>query len=251
MPVTTLRDAVLHGLKPSLKIHVVQQKFDTIENLVRAARLAEAVLPPPTDNLSALMVDALAASTKSSQRQAAEIRNLTTKIAALTSSSPSSQDDEELRDINGIGGSASAPIGNSATRSGNPEQYRPQQTTYPPRVNYTRQTWHNQGPPQQPQQLRGGMEFRNQRYERSETYRQGGGGQHPQTNVAQQMPYRPFRQINTSIGERRGMALGPGCDRCGRHHADGRCRATDQPCRQCGKYGHFARVCRSGRNPNQ
>jgi len=40
----------------------------------------------------------------------------------------------------------------------------------------------------------------------------------------------------------------PECDRCGLHHAtNARCIAQGQQCRNCQKFNHFSRKCRSAR----
>ena len=38
-------------------------------------------------------------------------------------------------------------------------------------------------------------------------------------------------------------ATGPECDRCGYHHAEGRCPARGERCRECKGKGHFRRKC--------
>ncbi|XP_055685055.1 uncharacterized protein LOC129797827 [Lutzomyia longipalpis] len=40
---------------------------------------------------------------------------------------------------------------------------------------------------------------------------------------------------------------GASCDKCGLQHAQGQCKAAKSNCRMCGKKGHWAAMCRSGK----
>lgn len=81
----SLCDAVLNGLRPQIRMFVLQQKIETLDDLIRAAKIAEAVAPTNIgDSMSTLLVQAMKASTEANKKQAEEIRELTSKFTALT-----------------------------------------------------------------------------------------------------------------------------------------------------------------------
>ena len=79
-----LKDAVIHGLRPTLRMFVLQQKPGSLEETIRMAKVAEATAQPSLDNVSALLMEAMNASTKANEAQAAELKTLAGKVAALT-----------------------------------------------------------------------------------------------------------------------------------------------------------------------
>ena len=83
-----LKDAVIHGLRPTLRMFVLQQKPGSPEETIRMAKVAEATAQPSLDNVSALLMEAMKASTKANEAQAAELKTLAGKVAALTESDP-------------------------------------------------------------------------------------------------------------------------------------------------------------------
>ena len=82
-PPEVLHYAVISGLRGPLKLHVVQQGVRNLDDTIRAAKVAEAAATTTPDVLSMLMLDAMKATAQASEKQAAEIKQLTTRVAAL------------------------------------------------------------------------------------------------------------------------------------------------------------------------
>ena len=79
----TLHYALINGLKNSLRFSVVQSGLTTLENSIRIAKIAEAAAVTNTDTVSRLVLDAMKNSALAAERQAAEIKSLTSQVAAL------------------------------------------------------------------------------------------------------------------------------------------------------------------------
>ena len=180
---------------------VLPQKPDGLDALVRAARVAEAAAPASNDTLSALVVEVMKASNQAQEKQAAELRALNSKVAAL-SMSPM---DQHAVTVNMV----ERPVTGGARQENRPprRQFRPTAQTRQ-RDNYV-------------QNFSG---------------RQDGGGPRSFRPPTQQQQRQQTPQLTSN-----------GCGNCGWQHERGNCRATSEQCRRCGRTGHFARVCRSGR----
>ena len=76
-------DILLNGLKPVLRMHCIQRATTTLEELVKAAKLAEALAPANSETSTNLILEAMRDSIRSNEKQAAEIKALTTRVAAL------------------------------------------------------------------------------------------------------------------------------------------------------------------------
>jgi hypothetical protein len=63
---------------------VLQQGVKSIEDTVRAAKVAEAAATTAPDDISVLVLDAMQASAKASEKQAAEMKQLAASVATLT-----------------------------------------------------------------------------------------------------------------------------------------------------------------------
>ena len=177
---------------PRLKIFkcVLQKGGDTLNDMIKTARLAEAIAPPVNDSANALLLEIMRATVQSNEKQAKEMKALTSKIAALTS-----------HDVNVV--------------DNNTDQ----------RERATVQRTYRQTPQ---------MQQRNN-YARDLNRRTPEGG-------------ATSYQQRESYDERQRQSE---CWQCGYSHARGRCRASNVDCRNCGKRGHFARVCRSARPQQQ
>lgn len=77
-----LHYAVLHGLRPSIRIHVLQSGVKDLTETVRAARLAE--ISNNTDPLTALLLESIKNTTKAAEQQASDIKELSAKLSSLT-----------------------------------------------------------------------------------------------------------------------------------------------------------------------
>jgi len=96
-------EAVRSGLRPSLRLAILVLKLNGLYELVKAARVAEAVTPTTDNALSATVMEVMKASTKAQERQAAEMSALGNRIAKIAALEVASRDSEEAR-ISAVGG---------------------------------------------------------------------------------------------------------------------------------------------------
>lgn len=78
-----LYDAILHGLRPAIRMMVLSQKPEGVDALVKAARVAEAAAPVSNDKLSSLVMKLMETSTQAQEKQTAELKALNSRVAAL------------------------------------------------------------------------------------------------------------------------------------------------------------------------
>ena len=78
----TLCDAVINGLRPKIRMFVLQQKVDSLEELIKIAKIAEEIAPT-SDPLSTLLVESMKNTAQANEKQAAELKILSDKVAAL------------------------------------------------------------------------------------------------------------------------------------------------------------------------
>jgi Zinc knuckle len=202
-----LYDAVLHGLRPAIRMMVLSQKPDSVDALVRAARVAEAAAPVSQDNLSSLVVKLMETAAQAQERQTTELKALNSRVAALSVA----QSDAQQTTIN----AADAPAGGARP----PQYIGPQRRQFRPTAQ-TRQR---------------------DNYVRNFSGRQDGGGPRSfrQPYEQQQQQQQRPQQMNPPAGQ------GGECGYCALRHERGNCRAVGAECRRCGRIGHFARACRS------
>jgi hypothetical protein len=74
--------AVIHGLRSPIRLHVLQQGLQDLEHTLIAARIAEA--STTTDSLTALLLETNKTTTKAAEKQAADIKDLSMKVLALS-----------------------------------------------------------------------------------------------------------------------------------------------------------------------
>ena len=223
MDADRLYEVVYNGIKPNIRLMVYQQKPTGLDELVRAAKVAEAHAPPDNEELAALIRDAAMASTKAQERQAAQLKALGTKVDRVVAVGSgdrfvSTEHDE---------GDYEAAV-----------EFDNRQTEAPPQRLQFAQT------PQIRQRTNYVNNFANrQNNGEPRTYRS------PQ--MREQAPSGQRAPVNTQGGStpQRNQPLNTsgGCRNCGRDHERGNCRAYGQECSKCHKIGHFGRVCRSGR----
>jgi len=79
----TVFDIVLNGLWPTVRMHVMQRHATTIDELIKFAKIAEAVVPTASVTSNALM-ELVRASVEVGQKQADELKQLARKLAALS-----------------------------------------------------------------------------------------------------------------------------------------------------------------------
>lgn len=77
-----LHMAVLSGLRPHLRVHILQQGLQTLEDTVKQARLIES--STSSDPVTALLMENMKSQTQLAEAQTKQIQQLTDKINALT-----------------------------------------------------------------------------------------------------------------------------------------------------------------------
>ena len=194
LPAEVLHYAVINGLRGPIRLHVVQQGVKTLDDTIRAAKVAEAAASTTPDALTVLMLDAMKANAQASEKQATELKQLATRVAALTGTQAAVE--------------ATAGVDAMNRGSGN----GPRRALLPTPQNRQRQDY----------------------AQRAAT----------RTEPGPRSFERPGQQPRQQPQQQQQMAT---CTRCGLAHRAGNCRADGQECRHCGRVGHYARVCRSGR----
>lgn len=100
---STICDIITNGLRAELRMHVLLQRGSglnpDLEDLVKYARLAEAVILPTSESSNNLLLEVMKATTASNGQQTKELRELSNKVTALTLA-------HEDRQINVIQGEA-------------------------------------------------------------------------------------------------------------------------------------------------
>jgi Retrotransposon gag protein len=99
MEPTVICDVIINGLRPSIRMHVSLQRSGTgppqLEELVRYARLTEAVVVPPAEDSTNLLLEVMKVTAASNEQQAEQLKKLTDRVAALTEA-------QEERQVNAI-----------------------------------------------------------------------------------------------------------------------------------------------------
>ena len=213
----TIRHAFIAGLRPELRMQVLLKGAKTFEEAIHIARLAEAA--GTGDSLTALLEEQIRSSTKSADKQSAELRELTSRVnilanAVLDPHIVSSMGNKEQQAARDTSPQHDRVVTNYAPAR--PLKDTPQNRQ---RVNYGR------------------MAAAQGRQSRQGSLQSSSRGQRQGPWPQQQQP------MNQNF---RGQA----CPNCGRQH-NNECYAKGQTCRNCGKIGHYARCCRSGRGPPQ
>jgi hypothetical protein len=75
----------------SKKNPVIQQGMTSLEDSIHAAKLAESVEVSGNDSITASLLDMMKASVQASEKQAAELQSLTTRVATISSAPPQRQ----------------------------------------------------------------------------------------------------------------------------------------------------------------
>ena len=80
----TLHYAVINGLRPELRLAVVSKGVTNLESSISTAKLAESAAITNADAVSRLLLDAMKSNALAAEKQAAEIRSLTSQVAAMS-----------------------------------------------------------------------------------------------------------------------------------------------------------------------
>ena len=75
---------IINGLRPAVRTHAVQQGVWGLEEIIRAAKIAEAAATGSIDPTAAALVETMKASMRTIEQQAAQIQQLTSKVSTWT-----------------------------------------------------------------------------------------------------------------------------------------------------------------------
>ena len=237
-----LHHALIHGLKPSIKASVLTKGVTTLDQTVKAAKIAETALG--VDPLQNMLIEALTRNASLADKQTAQITDLTARVAALTTGAP-------------------APLQQQLPLPQQAYYYEPMMYGQPPgptilSVDNDDQT--PDGPPVTTGQRNSVGNGSGQTYQQRQQggYRPRQSRPTPQNiqraNYARQQQ-RQQPPADRNFNDRRQVRFnepppdgGEACRNCLRHHREGEvCYAATEDCRRCGKRGHYARCCRSAR----
>jgi uncharacterized coiled-coil protein SlyX len=199
-------DAVVQGLRPAVRAHVLQSGADNLENLLKAARVAEVAEVPATSQETVLnqLLAAVQESRQVAEQNQEELRRVTRRVEGLTVAQVS--DRQTWPSTPTTVAPAPAPASAQLPTGGDQQTYRP---------------YRGRGRGRGSQQ--GGNNYQDQAW-----------GQ-PQQNYRQSY----YHGQNASTPG----AVSNICYRCGRNHGYQPCRALNVNCRGCGRRGHFQRCC--------
>ena len=204
---------------------VYQQKPTSLDELVRAAKVAEAHAPPDNEELAALIRDAARASTKAQEKQAIQLKALGSKVDRVVAVGSG---ERSVRTEYGEEAEGYYEAAVEADSRRTDAQLQRRQYTQTPQVrqrnNYVN-NFANRPSNGEPRT-----------YRTPQTREQAPPGRQTPANMQGGTPrWNPPRDGSG------------GCRNCGLNHERGRCHAYGQECTKCLRIGHFGRVCRSGR----
>jgi hypothetical protein len=237
MPEPYLADAIMQGLHPELRLHVLHSKAETVDEILEAARVSEVAhsanitsasqMEALTAKVDLLLTNMVANKTEETTSAPKKVTFTQAVVAAATTNRPNrerpyspagrSPSRSPIRSSDGYQSSAGPlrrewsdndrPFRRETDRRRETTQDRQQSTSWRPTFNGQRPVKQQQNGP-----------FYNQQLQRQSRY-------------------------NTALQQR----LSGNCKFCGGSHQLGRqfCPAANVQCFNCGKMGHMAKVCRS------
>jgi hypothetical protein len=213
-----IRFAVVKGLRPNVRAHVLQSTVTDTASLLKAVRVGELADETPGDPALHELVTELRANQAEVKRLASKLEK--SSVAALTDRSLTpNQRSPSPRHV--------SFLDNSRRPSSQERPYRDNRRTDSQQVNRS-SPWN--GRSRAPSSMN--MRMPNQ---------QNAGPPPRNPNTASYQP-RPATDTNQSSN----------CYRCGKPHSQAvTCRAMGVTCFACGKQNHFSRVCRSAQRPEQ
>jgi len=222
---TLLRFAVVRGLKPDIRLHVLQSGASTLDAVVHSARVAEAALQAskPTTDMSLL---------QSKTDKLMDKLDNSTPVAAISSTSTAGQrrvsfDDRSVEQSSSARPRSPSPRGfdRPPVRRSGDQQYMFRQSGRPANSSTSWRPVQNSSSGYNQQAAM----YRSSAYDNSPRQ------------------WQPARQPGavTSYGN-------SACFNCGANHPRNRqlCRAFGVTCFHCNRVGHFARCCRSAPTQN-
>jgi hypothetical protein len=83
-----LHMAIINGLRAPIRMHVAQQGLKSLDDTIKAAKIAEATTASVPDTLTSTLLEMLKTSVQASEKQANELQQLTNRVASLSSVVP-------------------------------------------------------------------------------------------------------------------------------------------------------------------
>jgi uncharacterized coiled-coil protein SlyX len=202
-------DAVVQGLRPAVRAHVLQSCADNLETLLKAARVAEVAEVPATTQEPVLnqLLTAIQESRQVAEQNQEELRRVTRRVEGLTVA--------QVSDRQTWPTSAPTTTQTTTTEQTGEQPYRPYRGRGRGRGN------------RQPAYGREQPNYQGSASTWGQTYQQ------PQGQGQYQRPY----------GQNTSTPVSNICHRCGRNHGNQPCWALSVNCRGCGRRGHFQICC--------
>jgi hypothetical protein len=237
MPEPYLADAIMQGLHPELRLHVLHSKAETVEEILEAARVSEVAHSANTTSAS-------------------QMETLTAKVDLLLTNMVANKNEESTTAPKKVTFTQAVVAAETTNRSNRERPYSPAGRSpsrspvrssdgYQSSAGPLRREWSDNDRPFRRETDR--RREMTQDRQRSTSWRPAFNGQRP----AMQQQNGPFynqqfqRQprYNTALQQR----LSGNCKFCGGSHQLGRqfCPAANVQCFNCSKIGHMAKVCRS------
>jgi hypothetical protein len=237
MPEPYLADAIMQGLHPELRLHVLHSKAETVDEILEAARVSEVAHSANTTSASQmetltakvdlLLTNMVANKTEESTTAPKKVAFTQAVVAAASTNRPSRE-------------RPYSPAGRSPSRSPVRSSDGYQSSAGP-----LRREWSDNDRPFRRETDRR-REITQDR-QRSTSWRPTFNGQRPvmqqQNGPFYNQQFQRQPRYNTALQQR----LSGNCKFCGGSHQLGRqfCPAANVQCFNCAKMGHMAKVCRS------
>jgi hypothetical protein len=125
----TLNFAIIHGLRSPIRLHVLQQGVQDLQQTLRAARFDEACTT--TDPLTALLLETIETTTQAAEKRAADVKDLSWKVSVLSTGGITAPVIQRLSVTNAVGPSQTHPAARAS------ENYRRNNNFRPPVVKQT------------------------------------------------------------------------------------------------------------------
>jgi hypothetical protein len=208
-----IRLALIRGLLPNIKLHVIQANAQTLDDVIRAARLAEEALIATGANTDNNSITEL---TKSVTQLVSQMQQQQTASASATTTTPPSTQVSVIK-----------PKYINQQQQQQQSFHRGDRPRMPSSIfqrNFSRQpTSMTNTRPQYRYRMQTAQPFAQPSSRFQGNYMQ------------QQQLYQPTRMTHNT------------CGNCAKQHVTGTCPAQGAQCLACLKWGHFARACRSSR----
>jgi hypothetical protein len=220
---------IIRGLKPDIRLFVLHNGAQTVQDILRAARISEAAHSADTNNsdqMSEMAANIKQLLVKMATQESKPVAEPTTTVRSVTfAQSAIGEEKKPSRDYRTYSpttrstspGDGDRRPDRSSSRS--PQRYSPGE--------YASRSTYDDRPPTQPQP--------------TGTFRAYRGMSSPRP------PYNSTYRNQSSYGDDRQRLSGNDCHFCGRAHQLGRafCPAANLSCYKCRKIGHMARCCQS------